>query len=90
MKAERRSSAPSVKAGLSRFPVYDSDIDDIVGVLNTRDFLLNAQLDAPKPLRELLRPALPGARNRAGRYAVPAICKSRRSTWPSWWMNTAE
>lgn len=43
------------ESGLSRFPVYDSDIDDIVGVLNTRDFLLNAQLDAPKPLRELLR-----------------------------------
>ncbi len=43
--------------GLSLFPVYDSDIDDIVGILNTRDFLLNAQLDAPKPLRELLRPA---------------------------------
>lgn len=42
---------------MSRFPVYDNDIDDIIGVLNTRDFLLNAQLDAPKPLRELLRPA---------------------------------
>lgn len=45
------------ESGLSRFPVYDSDIDDIVGVLNTRDFLLNAQLDEPKPLRALLRPA---------------------------------
>ena len=43
------------ESGLSRFPVYDSDIDDIVGVLNKRDFLLNAQLDSPKPLRELLR-----------------------------------
>ena len=43
------------ESGLSRFPVYDNDIDDIIGVLNTRDFLLNAQLDAPKPLRELLR-----------------------------------
>ena len=42
---------------VERFPVYDNDIDDIIGVLNTRDFLLNAQLDAPKPLRELLRPA---------------------------------
>ncbi len=45
------------ESGLSRFPVYAEDIDDIVGVLNTRDFLLNAQLDAPKPLRALLRPA---------------------------------
>ena len=45
------------ESGLSRFPVYDSDIDDIVGVLNTRDFLLNLQSEKPKPTRELLRPA---------------------------------
>ncbi len=45
------------ESGLSRFPVYDEDIDDIVGVLNTRDFLLNAQIQTPKTLRELLRPA---------------------------------
>jgi len=45
------------ESGLSRFPVYDDDIDDIVGILNTRDFLLNAQVKEPKPLRELLRPA---------------------------------
>ncbi|NLI20185.1 MAG: HlyC/CorC family transporter [Clostridiales bacterium] len=44
-------------SGLSRFPVYDEDIDDIVGVLNTRDFLLNTQSQPRKPLRELLRPA---------------------------------
>ncbi len=44
-------------SGLSRFPVYDEDVDDIVGVLNTRDFLLNAQSKEPKTLRELLRPA---------------------------------
>lgn len=45
------------ESGLSRFPVYDSDIDDVIGVLNTRDFLLNAQIDHPKTVRELLRPA---------------------------------
>lgn len=44
-------------SGLSRFPVYDEDIDDIVGVLNTRDFLLNLQNQPQKTLRELLRPA---------------------------------
>ncbi len=43
------------ESGLSRFPVYDSDIDDIVGVLNTRDFLLNR--DSQKSVREQLRPA---------------------------------
>ena len=26
------------ESGLSRFPVYDEDIDDIIGIMNTRDF----------------------------------------------------
>ena len=50
-------------SGISRFPVYDEDADDIVGILNTRDYLLNAQLPKPKALRELLRSAyfVPGS-----------------------------
>ena len=44
-------------SGRSRFPVYQEDADHIVGVLNTRDFLLNAQEERPRPLSELLRPA---------------------------------
>jgi putative hemolysin len=45
------------ESGLSRFPVYDEDIDDIIGILNTRDFLMNAHDEHQKSLRELLRPA---------------------------------
>ena len=44
-------------SGLSRFPVYEEDADDIVGVLSTRDYLLNARKTTPKPLAELLRSA---------------------------------
>jgi putative hemolysin len=44
-------------SGRSRFPVFGEDSDDIVGILNTRDFLLNLQRSEPKPLAELLRPA---------------------------------
>lgn len=44
-------------SGRSRFPVYEEDADHIVGILNTRDFLLSAQEERPKPLSELLRPA---------------------------------
>ena len=43
------------ESGLSRFPVYNEDIDDIVGILNTRDFFLNAHSPAPKPTRQLIR-----------------------------------
>lgn len=44
-------------SGLSRFPVYDEDADDIVGILSTREYLLNEHSPAPKAMRELLRPA---------------------------------
>ena len=44
-------------SGLSRFPVYNENMDDIIGILNTRDFLLNAQSNNPKSLRALLREA---------------------------------
>ena len=44
-------------SGLSRFPVYEEDADDIIGTLSTRDYLLNARRPDPKPLKELLRDA---------------------------------
>ena len=44
-------------SGRSRFPVCAEDADHIVGILNTRDFLLNAQAERPRPLTELVRPA---------------------------------
>ena len=43
------------ESGLSRFPVYREDIDDVIGVLATRDYLLNLDSETPKPLRDLLR-----------------------------------
>ncbi len=45
------------QSGLSRFPVYKEDVDDIVGVLSTREYLLNATSSHPLPLQQLLRPA---------------------------------
>ena len=44
-------------SGLSRFPVYHEDIDDVVGILSTRDYLLNSRQKEPLPLEKLLRPA---------------------------------
>jgi len=45
------------QSGLSRFPVYEEDVDDIIGVLTARESLLNFRLAQPKPMKELLRPA---------------------------------
>ncbi len=44
------------ESGLSRFPVYDEDIDNIIGILNTRAYLLNLREQPSKPLERLLRP----------------------------------
>ena len=45
------------ETGLSRFPVYRDDIDDVIGVLVARDYFLNMGEKNPKPLSELLREA---------------------------------
>ena len=46
-----------LSSGLPRFPVYEEDTDDIIGILNVRDYLLNARKAKPKSLRQLLRKA---------------------------------
>lgn len=46
-----------LSSGLTRFPVYEEDTDDIIGILNVRDYLLNARKPKPKSLRQLLRKA---------------------------------
>ena len=45
------------QSGLSRFPVWGDDVEDILGILSTREYLLNFHLSDPKPLKDLLRPA---------------------------------
>ncbi|MDL2294553.1 hemolysin family protein [Ruminococcaceae bacterium OttesenSCG-928-D13] len=45
------------ESGLSRYPVYDDSLDDILGILSSRAYLLNLRAEQPKTVRELLRPA---------------------------------
>ncbi len=42
------------ETGYSRFPVYEGDIDNVVGVLSTRRFLLNACEKSPKTLKDII------------------------------------
>ena len=44
-------------SGLSRFPVYEDNIDNVVGILTTRDYLFSRCAGAAAPLRGLVRPA---------------------------------
>ncbi len=46
-----------MNSGLSRFPVIDEDMNDIIGVLYARDFLLNQALNQNKKLEELVKEA---------------------------------
>ena len=45
------------ETGLSRYPVYEEDADDVIGILNSRNYFLNARRADPRPLRELLHSA---------------------------------
>ena len=45
------------ESGLSRFPVYEDSIDNVLGILTTRDFLMSRLEDRPATLRQLIRPA---------------------------------
>lgn len=40
--------------GFSRFPVYENEIDNVIGILSTRKFLMNMCSDKPISLRELI------------------------------------
>lgn len=42
------------ESGLSRIPVYEKTIDDIIGILRTREYLLYRAMDEYKPLRTIL------------------------------------
>ena len=58
LEAEEADILDAIRqSGLSRFPVCGEDVDDVVGILSTRDYLLNFREREPKPIRELLRPA---------------------------------
>ena len=46
-----------LESGLSRFPVYGEDLDDVLGTFTTRDYLLALSTGGKKTLREILRPA---------------------------------
>ncbi|MBE5784122.1 MAG: HlyC/CorC family transporter [Clostridiales bacterium] len=54
------------ETGLSRFPVYGENIDDIVGILATREYLLNLSAPDPRPMADLIREA----------YFVPETVKT--------------
>ncbi len=46
-----------IESGFSRIPVYEEDIDHIIGILSTRQYLLNERKEQPASIRELLYPA---------------------------------
>lgn len=46
------------ETGFSRFPVFEDDIDNIIGVLYTREYLLDRMSGEPTPVRELMHQPL--------------------------------
>lgn len=54
------------ESGNSRFPVYEEDINNVIGILNSRVFLINMTEHRGESVREMLRPA----------YFVPETIKA--------------
>ena len=71
-------------SGLSRFPVYEEDADDIIGILSTREYLLKR----PSPCVSCCAPRI-SYPSPCARMCCSAICRARRCTCPSWWTSTA-
>lgn len=46
-----------LKTGLSRFPVYDSNADDVLGILAVRKYLLNSMSVSKRNIEEIIYPA---------------------------------
>ncbi len=45
------------ESGNSRYPVYEGDVNNIIGILNARDFLINRTSGSRKSVRDMLRRA---------------------------------
>ena len=54
------------ESGHSRFPVYEENVDTVLGILNARDYLLDRGTGKKTPLKDLLRSA----------YFVPETIKA--------------
>ena len=72
-------------SGLSRFPVYEEDADDIVGIPQHPGLPPQYPAGIAKPLKELLRAAYFIPESVSGRRAVPGYAEQEGPTWPSWW-----
>ena len=76
-------------SGLSRFPVYEDSIDNVLGILTTRDYLINQVSGRRTPLRKLIRPAHFVPESVRTDVLFHRRCSPASSTWPSWWTSTA-
>ena len=74
----------------SRIPVYDGDIDHIVGFVHVRDmFELDEAERAQLKVKDLVRRDQLRAGNQTGGRPCYARCNRKATTWRSWWTSTA-
>ena len=65
-----------LKTGFSRLPVYDEDLDKIIGILNIKDFY-NYALSGAKSVEELVKPAVYVAGSMKVRELLKILQKNR-------------
>lgn len=76
----------AVENNFSRYPVYEEDLDNIIGLVHIKDLIAVYMKDPKHRLREWLTKQLSHIRRRM----YPSFCSGcsgRRSIWQSWWTN---
>lgn len=61
----------------SRFPVVEEDLDDVLGIVQAKDFVHLHQRTEPIPLRDMLKPALHFPESMSALQAIQEFKKSR-------------
>ena len=75
-------------SGLSRFPVYEENADDIIGILPRASICSTRRRRRPSPCVSCCAPRI-SYPSPCARMCCSAICRARRYICPSWWTSTA-
>jgi putative hemolysin len=77
------------ETGHSRYPVYEGQLDDVLGFVYSRDIYDAALAGSELRLSDLVRPAISVTPGKHAKPSCSSRCAARACTWRWWWTSTA-